>query len=318
MPATGGATWIASALLFSVFAGPGGPNPARKPDIRMDVDLVLVPVTVMDRSGASVTGLDREHFRIYEDKVQQPIVSFTREEAPVSVGVVFDLSGSMKDKIDEATAASRALFRKADDHDEAFLITFSGRPEVRTAFTSDFSAVQQAIAAAKAQGSTALVDAVYLALTRMRQARNAHKALVVISDGLDNHSRYSRGELRSLARESDVQIYTVGIFQPARNKKAIEMGPEREGLAVLEELSRDTGGLHFSITGTSEIPRVAERIGTALHNVYVIGYRPPAHREGYRRIQVKATPAHVRVHSRPGYYAAPSAPAGRETRILRP
>jgi Ca-activated chloride channel homolog len=313
------ATWIAWTLL-SIFSAQHGSAPLRRPDIRMDVNLVLVPVTVTDRRGASVLGLASEHFRLFEDKVPQPIVSFAREETAASVGVVFDLSGSMKNKIREAKQASHALFRTAGDDDEAFLITFSSHPDVQTGFTTDLGALETGIALSKPEGSTALVDAVYLGIHRMRQARNSRKALVVISDGLDNHSRYTRPELMALAMESDVQIYTVALFDPPRNAKAIEMSAERAGIALLEELSRATGGLHFAITGTSDIPRVADRIGDALRSLYVIGYRPLSGRpEGYRKIEVKATVPNVRLSARPGYYAAPSASTvPRERRVLRP
>jgi Ca-activated chloride channel homolog len=313
------AAWTAWTLL-SIFYTQFGSAPPRRPDIRMDVNLVLVPVTVTDRSGASVVGLASEHFRVFEDKVRQPIVSFAREETAASVGVVFDLSGSMKNKIHEARQASHALFRTAGDDDEAFLITFSTRPEVHSDFTTDLGSLETGIALAKAQGSTALVDAVYLGVHRMRHARNSRKALVVLSDGLDNHSRYTRPELMSLAMESDVQIYTVALFDPPRNAKAIEMSAERAGIALLEDLSRVTGGLHFAINGTSDIPRVANRIGDALRSLYVIGFRPASGGpEGYRKIEVKATVPNVRLAARPGYYAAPSAATvPRERRVLRP
>ncbi|HEX9372089.1 MAG TPA: VWA domain-containing protein [Roseiflexaceae bacterium] len=291
----------------------------REPNIRLDVNLVLVPVNVTDQRGATVTGLDRGQFQIFEDRIRQPIVSFSREDSPVSVGVVFDLSGSMKNKIDEARRASAALFRTANPGDEAFLIAFATRPETPTGFTSDTSRIQAGLGQARAHGSTALVDAVYLALNRMRKARNQRRALVVISDGMDNHSRYTKAELRSLALETDVQIYTVAIFEPARDLKPIQMDQERAGVALLEDLSRVTGGLHFALTGAADIPPVAARIGTALHNVYVIGYRPPGGIEGYRRIQVKATVKNLRLAARPGYYAASAGlPPPREERVLRP
>jgi Ca-activated chloride channel family protein len=225
----------------------------------------------------------------------------------------------MKNKIKEARNSSAALFKTANAGDEAFLITFSTRPEAPTGFTSDFETIQEDLMQSKAHGSTALVDAVYLGLNRMRRARNGRKALVIISDGMDNHSRFNKPELMALAQESDVQIYTVGIFEPPRNAKAIEMDQERNGLVLLEDLSRTTGGLHFRINGTSDIPRVAERIGIALHNLYLIGYYPPDGGEGFRKIQVKATVPNVHLAARPGYYAAHSGNTpGRDARVLRP
>jgi Ca-activated chloride channel family protein len=313
-------TRLAATALFAVIvAQPVQMNrPSRDANIRLDVNLVLVPVSVTDRRGATVTGLAKDQFRVFEDKVQQKIVSFAQEEAPVSVGVVFDLSGSMKNKIKEARNSSAALFKTATDGDEAFLITFSTHPESPTAFTSKFETIQDDLMQSKARGSTALVDAVYLALNRMRRAHNGRKALVVISDGMDNHSRYSKPELMSLAQESDVQIYTVGIFEPPRNAKPIEMDQERNGLVLLDDLSRATGGLHFRINGTSEIPRIAERIGMALHNLYLIGYYPPDSGERFRKIQVKATVPNVHLSARPGYYAAHSRSVPRDARVLRP
>jgi Ca-activated chloride channel family protein len=291
----------------------------RRADIRLDVNLVLVPVTVTDRNGASVLGLTSDQFRLFEEREPQKIVSFAREEAPVSVGVVFDLSGSMKNKLREAREASRALFRTASEDDEAFLITFSDRPEMTRAFTSDLTALQLGVVESRASGSTALVDAVYLGLHRMRRARNQRRAMVVISDGLDNHSRFNRAELMSAAVESDVQVYTVGVYDPPRHAKAIQLSAERSGLALLGDLSRATGGLHFAITGTSAIPRVSERIGEAMRSQYVIGFQPATGAEGYRRIQVKSTERNLRLFTRPGYYAAPSAATvPRGERVLRP
>jgi Ca-activated chloride channel family protein len=319
-PMLTGKRFVAAALLAAL------PGPARQlahsgreSNIRLDVNLVLVPVTVTDRRGASVMGLGKDQFRIFEDKIPQEIVSFAREEAPVSVGVIFDLSGSMKTKIDEARRSSVALFRTAAEGDEAFLVTFSNHPEMQTGFTGDFQAIQGDLMQSKVRGSTALVDAVYLGLNRMRRARNNRKALVIISDGMDNHSHYSKPEMMALAMESDVQIYTVGIFNPPPNAKAIQMGQERDGLALLEDLSRVTGGLHFGINGTSDIPAVADRIGDVLHTLYVIGYHPPDNGERFRKIRVKATVPNVRLAARPGYYAAHTEPLpARGAGIFRP
>ena len=308
-----------AAMFAALWCQPAQMNRVRREaNIRMDVNLILVPVTVTDRRGATVTGLDRRQFQVFENKVEQPIVTFTQEDSPVSVGVIFDLSGSMKNKVEEARRSSAALFKKASADDEAFLITFSTHPESPTGFTSDFEVIQAGIGR-KAGGSTALVDAVYLALNRMRNAHNARRALVVISDGMDNHSRYTRPELLTLAKEADVQIYSIALFDPSGPRKAIELAQERKGVALLEDLSRVSGGLHFSINATADIPPVAEKIGTALHNVYVIGYHPRGGMEGFRKIQVKATIPNVRLATRPGYYAAPSGSLPpREERLMRP
>lgn len=308
-----------AAMFAAICCQPSQLNRPRDANIRMDVNLILVPVSVTDQRGATVTGLDQNQFHIFENKIQQPIVSFTREDAPVSVGVIFDLSGSMKNKVAEARRSSAALFKKAGDGDEAFLITFSTRPESPTGFTPDLEMIQAGLGRGKAYGSTALVDAVYLGLNRMRKAHNGRRALVVISDGMDNHSRYTKPELMTLAREADVQIYSIALFDASGTRKPVELVQERNGVALLEDLSRATGGLHFHINGTSDIPQVAEKIGTALHNLYVIGYYPPGGAEGFRKIHVKATVPNVRLAARPGYYAATtSALPPRQERVMRP
>jgi VWFA-related protein len=236
--------------------------------IKVDVNLVLVPVTVNDEMGRIVSGLRRDNFSIYDDK-QQQIMSFSSEDAPFSVGLVFDTSGSMRDKMGKARLGARAFWQAANPEDEAFLVTFSNRAELQVGFTRDFANIQSALLFAVPKGATALIDAVYLAMRRLKSAHNSRKALLVISDGGDNNSRYSKGELLQYAKEADVQIYGIGIHEGPKSPEEMS-GPE-----LLEELAAATSGQHFMVGSANELPDIAAWIGVALHDQYVIGYQPP-------------------------------------------
>ncbi len=275
----------------------------REHSIRVDVNLVLVPVTVTDRRGRVVSGLDKDNFTVFEDKAEQPIVSFNNEDAPISVGLLVDLSGSMRDKMSGVRLALRAFLRDLAPEDETFLMTFADRPEMRVNFTSEEETIENALLFANAGGSTALIDAVYLALGNMRSAHNARKAVLIISDGGDNHSRYSEKELRRLAQETDVQIHAIGIHDNPRARE------EMEGPRLLEDLAQTTGGLHFIVRDVNEMDDIAAKIGLALHDRYVLGYRtaPEPSPGKWRKIQVKVTPPKgfppLQVYARAGYYS---------------
>jgi Ca-activated chloride channel family protein len=296
-------------LLTTMPALPAAASPAKgreaDSNIRLNVELVMVPVTVTDRRGATVLGLERDNFKLFEDKIAQTIVSFSGQDEPCSVGLIFDVSGSMRDKLPAAKEATRAFFRTSNPKDEAFLVTISTQPEVHTGFTEDAGTIENRVQSAHSGGRTAFIDSVYLALTRMREAHNARKALVIISDGMDNHSRYSKRELMALALEADVQIYTISLNDVPRHKKPIEMQEERRGLWLLDDLATKTGGLNFTIVEMDQAAKVAGKIGTALRNQYVLGYRPPENGQTgkWRKIQVKANVPGVHLYSRTGYYA---------------
>lgn len=279
------------------------PSEEHGPAIKVDVNLVLVPVTVTDEMGRIVSGLRRDNFSIYDDKQQQPIVSFSSEDAPFSVGLVFDTSGSMTGKMDKARLAARAFWQAANPEDEAFLVTFSDRAELQRDFTSDIADIQSRLIFAAPKGKTALIDAIDLAMRHLKAGHNTRKALLVISDGGDNNSRYSKRELLRNAEEADVQIYGIGIHD------GLSSPEEMSGPLLLEELADATGGQHFMVESENELPDITARIGVALHDQYVIGYQPPDGAEPgkWRKIRVrlhapKGVPT-LRVYARTGYYA---------------
>ena len=260
---------------------------ARVPNIRVDTNLVLINVTVRDPLNRFVTGLEKEQFKLFEDKVEQKISQFASEDAPLSIGLVFDASGSMGNKLQKARQAAAQFFKTANPEDEFFLVQFNDRPELVVPFTHSTEEIQNRLTFTQAKGKTALLDGVYTAMTHMKKAQNPRKAIIILSDGGDNSSRYTESEIRNLIREADVQIYAIGIFEPvsARGRSAEEMG----GPGLLTEVAEQTGGRHFPIENINELPDVAAKISIELRNQYVLGFSSlNQERDGkYRRVQVK-------------------------------
>jgi len=272
--------------------------------LKVDVDLVLVPVTITDPMNRLVTGLDKENFQLYEGSAKEEIKTFSSEDAPVSLGVIFDSSGSMSTKMDRAKDAVMEFFKTANPQDEFFMITFSDEPEVISDFTSSVDDIQSKLVFAVPRKRTALLDAIYMGISKMRQAKYPKKALLIISDGGDNHSRYTEGEIKSLVKEADVMIYAIGIYD-----RYFPTEEERLGPALLGEITELTGGRAFTVDNPNDLGDVATKIGVELRNQYVLGYRPSKIvRDGkWRKIKVKLLPPKglppLRVYARTGYYA---------------
>jgi Ca-activated chloride channel homolog len=275
------------------------------PRLRVDSDLVLVPVLVTDPNNRLVTGLEKEHFKIYDNKVEQVITHFAQEDAPVSIGLVFDASGSMGPKMQKARAAVAEFIRTANPEDEFSLVAFSDHAKMLAGFGSRAAEIENRLLFVRADGETALLDAVYLSVNEMKRARYPRRAILIISDGGDNASRYTGGELKNLLRESDVQVYSIGIFEPLGMRRSLE---EINGPAMLDEIARQTGGRLYEVYDLNELRDIAAKIGSALRNQYVLGFSPAAERDGkYHRIQVKIPRIHglpsLRATFRSGYYA---------------
>src|SRR5579871_3498752 len=228
-------------------------------DLRIDVPLILIPVHVTTPLGTSVTDLRRENFRVFEDGVEQPVTNFAKEDAPVSIGMVFDSSGSMHTKIHKSAEAAAAFFKIANPEDEFFLVEFNDRPKLSVPFTGDSDEVLHRIARAHTYGRTSLLDAIHLALVQMKQAHNLRKAIVIFSDGGDNRSRFNEREVKEALLESDVQLYAMGIFDLDDSDKPSR--EELEGPRLLTELAEATGGKHFPVDNLDDLPKVCDRIG---------------------------------------------------------
>jgi Ca-activated chloride channel family protein len=272
--------------------------------IRMNVDMVLVPVTITDPLNRLVTGLEKEDFQIYENNGEQKIASFACEDAPVSIGIIFDLSGSMTSKLIRAREAILQFIKTANPQDEFFVIGFNDRPELIEDFTGSVENIQARLATVHAGHRTALLDAIYYGIAKMKDAHHERKALLVVSDGGDNRSRYTEGEVRAEVREADVEIYSIGIFDPYAATPEERTGPQ-----LLDDISSSTGGRLFRVDDVDEMSDIAEKISTELRNQYVIGYKPKdLTRDGkWRKVKVKVNPPPglppLTVYARTGYYA---------------
>jgi Ca-activated chloride channel family protein len=273
--------------------------------IRTHAELVLVPVTVTDTMNRVVVGLERENFQLYEGKQSQEIKHFSREDAPVSLGVILDVSGSMASKIERAREAVLKLLEASNPQDEFFLITFANRPQVIQDFTQTIGDLQEQLLFARPKGETALLDAVYLGLDKMKEAKYSRKALLLISDGGDNHSLYTEKEVKSRIKESDVLVYSVGIFDREFVTREERLGPE-----LLAAISEVTGAQCYMLQNPNSLPIITEHIGVQLRNQYVLAYTPNSSESDgkWRKIKVKLTflpksLPQLRVHARTGYYA---------------
>jgi Ca-activated chloride channel homolog len=275
--------------------------------LKLDVDLALVNVTVTDPYNRLVTGLDPDNFRVYEDNVEQEVVTFSSEDVPISIGVIFDMSGSMTNKIGKAREAAIQFFKTANPQDEFFLVSFNERAELTSAFTNSVEDLQSRMMLAAPKGRTALLDAIYLGLSQMRGAKNGKRALLILSDGGDNHSRYNESDIKRLVKEADTQLYAIGIFDPLgyRNRTPEELN----GPSLLSEVTEMTGGRVFAVENLNDLPDIASKIGMELRNQYVLGYRPSnkAHDARWRKIKIKLRAPKglppLNVYSKTGYYA---------------
>jgi Ca-activated chloride channel homolog len=293
-------------------SNPGAQIQVRKPPIytspfHVNVNRVLVNVTVTDPYGRIVTGLDKSNFEVADDKVQQKILSFNNTDAPISVGLIFDSSGSMSDKIQKSKEAAMQFFQTSNPQDEFMVINFSERPNLISGFTSRFQNLQDRLLFVKSGGRTALLDAIYLGMSEMKKATTDRKALLVISDGGENHSRYTVRDIKEMVKESDVVIYAIGIFEPLSSRDRTP--EEAAGPSLLSDLASMTGGRLFAVEDPDELPDIAEKISIELRNEYVIGYKPsnliPDGK--WHRIKVKLNPPRglppLQVYARTGYYA---------------
>jgi Ca-activated chloride channel family protein len=306
-------------------------NPEQRyAELRVDTALVQVNVTVSDSLNHLVAGLKKEHFRLFEDKVEQTILHCSSEDVPLSIGLVFDTSASMGPKLQKSREATAQFFKTANPRDEFFLIEFNDRPQLILPFTTDTEEIQNRLAFARASGNTALLDSLYVAVNEMKKAHNPRKAILIISDGGDNNSRYTEREVKNAVRESDIEIYGIGIFEPmtSRGRTPEELtGPgllsgiaewtggrtyavddryeladiaakigltpeELMGPGLSSGIAERTGGRTYAVDNLNELADIAAKIGKELRNQYLLYYTSKNHaRDGkYRHVTVKLVP----------------------------
>jgi len=271
--------------------------------VRVNADLVLVPVTVFDSKDRIVNGLRPNNFLITDNRRPQRIKYFSQEDAPISMTIVFDSSGSMVGKVPEARAAALQLLQDANQQDEFSLVVFGNEPRIAVGFSEPVDEISRIVDSVQPDGFTSLWDALYLAVKEQKHAKYSRRAIVVISDGGDNHSRYTEGEIKSVLREADVQLYAIGLFARFLQRPEERLGPLR-----LDEITGVTGGRAICIHDPADIMRAARDISYELRNQYVLGYRPSEHRADgkWRAVKVQLTDffgrGRVRVNARSGYY----------------
>lgn len=276
-------------------------------NIVVDTTLVVIPVTVTDPMNRFVLGLEKNDFTIFEDGVEQKITHFSGEDAPLSVGILFDTSGSMDMKTDTSHHAVAEFLKTMNAQDEAFLVQFSDKPELVQEFTGNPKDIEDRMGKLKTGGLTALLDAVELGVREMKKAKNPRKALVVVSDGGDNNSRYTAADIKDIVKEADTQIYAMGVFEPnffPSLSTELVSGPR-----LLAQIADQTGGRAFGASEFGQLPGIAEKIAIELRNQYVLGYYPrnSEHDGKYRKVEVKMRPQKglpvLKARWRLGYYA---------------
>ncbi|MER3429477.1 MAG: VWA domain-containing protein [Blastocatellia bacterium] len=298
---------IAASYAFAQRPQPT-PTPDEGRNITINTDLVTLTLTVTDNYGRYVSGLTKKAFRIFDEGEEQEITFFSDSDAPASVGILFDISGSMSgEKIAKARAALTKFIENSHPNDEYFLIAFNKRAQLLLDRTRDAEAVLQKLTLVQPRESTALYDAVYLGLERVSRGAHQKKALLIISDGQDNSSRYNFREVKRLMKESDIVTYAVGIL----DRGDVSSGLGLLGQAFLDELTSVTGGRSFYPNSNAEMDEIFERIALELRHQYSIGYTPPNFKPdgSWRKVRVKVNPPRglprLTVRSREGYYATP-------------
>ena len=274
---------------------------------RAETNLVVIPVAVTDNLNRFVLGLQKPDFHVFEDGVEQSVAQFSGEDAPLSVGLVFDESGSMDLKLRNARDAAAQFLKTLNREDEAFLVEFGDSAKLSVSFTVKPDEIQNALKNIRPGGLTAMIDAIHAGLQEMKNAKNPRKAIVIVSDGGDNHSHYTASEIESLVRAADVQVYAMGVFDPLAS---LGLSPEEiSGPRLLSEIATQTGGRAFSAALSSDLPAVAARIAVELRTQYILAYYPKNQaRDGkYRKVEVKLSPptglTPLKAHWRLGYYA---------------
>jgi Ca-activated chloride channel homolog len=262
-------------------------------NLRMDVQLVQIPVTVTDLHGKPILDLRKTDFRVFEDDIEKTIATFFTADTPISAGVVFDSSRSMKSRLREARQAVEQFLHTGGDGDEYFLVRFSDKAELLAPYTQDVAAISRELGGIEASGWTALNDAIVLAAHQSRRAGNLRRVLLVISDGGDNNSRYSVGEMISMLREADVRVYAISIFDKS---------------SLLERVCEETGGRALQVHKLTDLPDAMEQLSIEMRSEYMVGYSPDARNDGkYHRVRIAVQPpagmVRVRASWRHGYVA---------------
>jgi Ca-activated chloride channel family protein len=290
---------VALTLSTIAIASSANSKPAqRAPVFRTAVEMVIIHAAVTDPLNRYVVGLERDHFKLYDNKVEQTITHFSSDNSPLSVGIIFDVSGSMSDNLISAKNSVVRFLEQGNNQDEYFLVTFNDRTALVQDFTPKNDNIRNQVSLMHAKGRTALYDAIYAGLQKLSEAKNDKKALIVITDGEDNSSRYTFSDIKEFAKESDAQIYVIG-----------EKGDQGYGRSIISEIVSLTGGRAFFPNNLKSLDYYCDLIHTELRNQYVLGYTPTnaTHDGKWRKVKVRLEPPEglpkLSVRAKEGYFA---------------
>jgi len=297
---------LSSFLIFSWLVSAQNTQPgasSEEPTFSVGTRLVVLPVSVLDKSGKLVTDLQQKAFKVFENGIEQPIKVFRREDVPISLGIIVDNSGSMREKRQRVEAASLDLVRASNPQDEVFIVNFNDDPYLDVPFTNDIKKMEEGIARIDSRGGTAMRDAISESMDYMRkEGKRQKKVLLVITDGNDNASNISLEKLVSRAQQNEILVYSIGLLNEEERREA------RLAKRALDAISHDSGGLAFYPKGASDVDEIALQVAHEIRNQYTIAYSPTVQEMDGSFRQIKVTvngPGHPVVRTRTGYYATP-------------
>jgi Ca-activated chloride channel homolog len=286
-----------------VKSGQLAPGDSSVKPLHINVNVVLVPVFVADAMNHPITGLEKQDFVLSDNGEREEIQYFSKEDSPISVGLLVDVSKSMTDKVDAEREAVAEFFKNANAQDDYFVVSFSSRPEMLSVETQSLGSIETKLGQIVPDGSTAMLDAISVAMTRMRSAKYKRRALLIISDGGDNSSHHTYREIKRLVRDSDVEVYAIGLFDTAFRTYEEFMGKK-----WLSEITDATGGRTITVDNISKMGEAAATISTEMRSQYILGYRPSnALTDGKRRqikvrvINPSASEAQLQAYYKRGY-----------------
>ncbi len=298
-----GGLFLLASLSFVWAQTPPAPATPEEPTFSVGTRLVVLPVSVLDKSGKLVTDLKQSAFKVFENGVEQPIKIFRREDVPISLGIIIDNSGSMREKRQRVEAASLDLVRASNPQDEVFIVNFNDDPFLDVPFTNDIKKMEEGIARIDSRGGTAMRDAISESMDYMRkEGKRQKKVLLVITDGNDNASNVSLEKLVSRAQQNEILVYSIGLLNEEERREA------KLARRALDAISHDSGGLAFYPKGASDVDEIALQVAHEIRNQYTIAYSPTVQEMDGSFRQIKVTvngPGHPMVRTRTGYYATP-------------
>jgi VWFA-related protein len=294
------------------------PNPASdesSPTFRSDTRLVVLPVSVADKNGKLVTNLSQQSFKVFENGAEQPIKIFRREDVPVSLGIVIDNSGSMRDKRQKVETASLDLVKASNPNDEVFIVNFNDEAYLDVEFTNDLKKLEEGVARIDSRGGTAMRDAISMSIDYLKEkGKKDKKVLLIVTDGNDTASTGSLEKLIDKARQGEVLVYAIGLLNEEERREA------KKAKRALDSITHESGGLSFYPKDSTEVDKIALEVAHEIRNQYTIAYSPTlqALDGSFRQIKVTVNGAgHPIVRTRTGYYASPDKPVRKSASVAK-